>query len=215
MGYKVLFVDEEIAQQDLFIRHFKSIFPDIKPSCELPLGSLDAMVDKIWALCPDAIITDFQLNEIKEDIQYTVKYNGIELLKAVRKRRAYFPCFVMTSFDDEAVNVSDDVNLVYGKSQLWTTHENEKVSFAARVIQQIDKYRARVKNAELELSSLLAKRKTEDVNVYDEDRIIELDTFLERALDGQDSVPKELKKFTNLDRLNKLIGKVDELLSRI
>lgn len=215
MDYKVLFVDEEIAQQDLFIKHFKSIFPDIKPLCEFPLGSLDAMLDKIWSLCPDAIITDFQLNEIKEDIQYTVKYDGIELLKALRNRRAYFPCFVMTSFDDEAVNVSDDVNLVYGKSQLWTTHEHEKVSFAARVIQQIDKYRARIKSAERELASLLTKRNTGDVNVYEEDRIIELDTFLERALGDQDAVPKELKKFTNLDRLNKLIGKVDELLSRI
>ncbi len=170
---------------------------------------------KIWSLCPDAIVTDFQLNEIKIDIKYTVKYNGINLLKAIREQREDFPCFVMTSFDDQAVNVSDDVNLVYDKSQLDATVENEKVTFAARVIQQIDKYRSRVANARIELKGLIDKRLSSDVNVYEEQRIIELDTFLERALGTQSSIPPELKTLSNLNRLNKLINKVDEILKRI
>lgn len=215
MSYKIVFIDEELDQQEILMKHFKSFFPNAIIRCEFPLPTAEQMIDKTWSLCPDAIVTDFRLNEIREGINYVVKYNGIDLLDMVRAQRNDFPCFVITSFDDQAVNVSEDVNLVYDKSLLLTTHEKEKVPFAARVIQQIDKYRAKLKNAERELSFLLAKRKTGEVDVYDEDRIIELDTFLERALGDQDSVPKELKKFTNLDRLNKLIDKVDELLSRI
>ena len=215
MSYKIVFIDEELDQQEILTKHFKSLFPNAIIRCEFPLPTVEQMIDKIWSFCPDAIVTDFRLSEIREGVNYTVMYNGIDLLNTVRAQRNDFPCFVITSFDDQAVNFSEDVNLVYDKIQLLTSRENEKVPFASRVIQQIDKYRARLKSAELELLSLLAKRKTGEVNVYEEDRIIELDTILERALSVQDSVPKELKKFTNLDRLNKLIDKVDELLNRI
>ena len=215
MSYKIVFIDEEIDQQEIFAKHFKSLCSEAILSCELPLQTVEEMLDKIWSLCPDAIVTDFQLNEIKIDIKYTVKYNGINLLKAIREQREDFPCFVMTSFDDQAVNVSDDVNLGYDKSQLDATVENDKVTFAARVIQQIDKYRSRVANARIELKGLIDKRLSSDVNVYEEQRIIELDTFLERALGTQSSIPPELKTLSNLDRLNKLINKVDELLKRI
>ena len=215
MSYKIVFIDEEIDQQEMFVRHFKSMCPESILMCEFPLKTVEEMRDRIWSLCPDAIVTDFRLSEIRSGVNYTVKYNGIDLLKAIREQREDFPCFVITSFDDQAVDVSDDVNLVYDKSRLDTRGENEKVTFAARVTQQIDKYRFRVENARIELKGLIDKRLSGDANVYNERRIIELDTFLEKALGAQSSVPPELKTLSNLDRLNKLLKKVDELLKRI
>lgn len=215
MNYKILFIDEERDQQDKFMDYFEFAFPDAVTFCELPLPTVEDMLAKIWSLCPDAIVTDFRLNEIKEDIRYTVKYNGMELVKAIRRQREDFPCFVITSFADEAVNDSDDVNLVYEKGQLKTTSDNAKVTFAVRVIQQIEKYRSRIDNAKCELSGLLNKRMSGDANVRDEERIIELDTFLEKALGAENSVPPELKCLSNLKRLNKLIEKVDEILSKV
>ena len=214
MSYKIVFIDEEIDQQEIVAKHF-ALCPGTILRCEFPLQTVEEMLDKIWSLCPDAIVTDFQLSEIRTNVKYTVKYNGIDLLNAIRAERENFPCFVITSFDDQAVNVSDDVNLVYDKSQLYNTDENEKVTFAARVTQQIDKYRSRVKKAKLELKELVDKRLSGNANVYDEQRIIELDTFLERILGAQSCVPPELKSLSNLDRLNKLINKVDELLKKI
>lgn len=215
MNYKILFIDEESEQQDKFMDYFESACPEAVTCCELPLPSIDDMLEKIWSLHPDAVVTDFRLNEIKEDIRYTVKYNGMELLKAIRRQREDFPCFVITSFADEAVSDSDDVNLVYEKGQLKTTSDNAKVTFAARVIQQIEKYRSRIDNAKRELSGLLNKRMSGDANVRDEERIIELDTFLEKALGAENLVPPELKCLSNLKRLNKLIEKVDEILSKV
>ena len=94
-------------------------------------------------------------------------------------------------------------------------YENEKVTFASRVIQQVEKYRSRMENARRELAELIQSHKSDAVDVYDEQRIIELDTFLEKALGAQNSVPSGLKQLSNLDRLNKLIDKVDELLERV
>lgn len=215
MNYRILFIDEERDQQDRFLNYFESIYNDLIPKCMLPSATLEEMLEMIDDYHPDAVITDFQLNDIKTDIHYNVPYTGTELIKAIRKEREDFPCFVITAFDDAAVNDTDDVNLVYIKSVLGRGDEKAKITFAARVINQIDKYKARIENATRELSCLLAKRDIGSADVHDEERIIELDSFIEKSLGAHDSIPENLKHLSNLERLNSLIDKVDELLEKI
>lgn len=215
MDYRILFIDEESTQHDRFKDYFELMCPDITPICEFPLSSIGEMLERIDEIHPDAIITDFLLNDIRVDIHYTVKYNGVELIDAIREQREDFPCFVITSFEDDAVNDSEDVNLVYVKDILKPDADKAKVPFAQRVILQIEKYNSKIGNARKELSALIKKRHSGEADVYDEERIIELDTFLERSLDAYDSVPKALKELSNLDRLNALINKVDELLKKV
>lgn len=214
MDYKILFIDEESTQQDQFLDYFEQVCPEIVPKCEFPLSTLDKMLQRIEELCVDAVVTDFRLNEIRTDIHYNVNYDGVELINAIRKQRDGFPCFVITSHDDEAVNGTDDVNMVYIKDILRPDVDKAKVTFAERITRQVDKYRSRIGNAKQELSALMDKRYSGNANVYDEERIIKLDSFLEKSLDSYDSIPEELKELSNLERLNTLIGKVDELLKK-
>lgn len=215
MDYKILFIDEESTQHDLFMDYFEQVCPEIIPTCEFPLATINEMMQRIEDLCPDAIVTDFRLNEIRIDIHYNVKYDGIELINAIREQREGYPCFVVTSHDDEAVNGSDDVNMVYIKDILKPVADNAKVTFAERITRQVDKYRSRIGNARQELSALIEKRNNGKANVHDEERIIELDSFLEKSLDSYDSIPNEFKKLSNLDKLNTLISKVDNLLMKL
>lgn len=217
MDYKILFIDEEKDQQDEFLDYFESVCPEITPHCLFPLPTIEEMMGKIEELRPHAIVTDFQLNEIKVDIKYTVKYNGVELIKSIRGQMDGFPCFVVTSFDDDAVNDSDDVNLVYIKDILRTKKEEDKaiVTFAERITSQIDKYQSKIGNAKKELMDLINKRKAGKATAQDEERIIELDTFIEKTYDNTFVVPKEMKRMSNLDRLNTLIDQVDELLNKL
>ena len=214
MDYNILFIDEESKQHDRFLDYFEQVCPEIVPKCEFPLSTKEEMLQRIEELCVDAVVTDFRLNEKRTDIHYTVKYDGVELIKAIREQRDCFPCFVITSYDDEAVNGTDDVNMVYIKDILKPAADKAKVTFAERVTRQVDKYRSRIGNAKQELSFLIDKRKSGKANVHDEERIIKLDSFLEKSLDSYDSIPEELKELSNLERLNTLIGKVDELLKK-
>lgn len=215
MDYKILFIDEESTQQDRFLDYFEVVCPEITPDCMFPAPTINEMLRIIEEYKPDAIVTDFRLNEMKLDIKYTVKYNGIELINAVRQQMEGFPCFVVTSFDDDAVNDTDDVNLVYIKDILRTEKDKAKVTFAQRIIMQVDKYRSRIGNARIELKTLIDKRKSGKASIHDEERIIELDSFLEKSLDAYNSIPKQLKELTNLQRLDVLISKVDVLLKKI
>ena len=81
----------------------------------------------------DAIITDHKLNEENSNIQF----DGIDLVEAILKRRIDFPCFILTSFDDEAVRDGEDVNIVYIKGLMESDEEKEghKAKFIDKIIE--------------------------------------------------------------------------------
>lgn len=214
MKYKVIFIDEESTQHEDFEDHFEEYWPEAKVICVFPSPTLNEMMEEIEQHQPNAIVVDFQLNDKKTDVDYNVCYNGIELLKEIQAQKFDFPCFVLTSYDDDAVADSDDVNFVYIKKNLHFSSDEGKVSFAQRVKSQIDKYLARIENAKAELSVLLEKRKSGKANVKDEGRIIELDSFLEKTMDATGAIPDEMKHLSNMERLNSLIDKVNQLICK-
>lgn len=216
--FKILFIDEEkdtLEDFEDFVENFPSKVK-LEPQTLLPLSELDEMIDQIIKLSPDAIVSDFRLNEMKSDVKYTVKYNGVDLVEAYQSIRNYFPCFVLTAVDDEAVSQSGDVNIIYVKNILYNKEEgNAKAKFLDRVISQIQHYKSRIENAKNELSKLVEIRKAGQANIDIEKRIIDLDDFLEKSIDARNIVPKEFKTLSNTDRLDNILNKVDELLKKI
>lgn len=218
MHYKILFIDEEQETLDDFLDYIdnSSLKGSIDPIVQLPYGDIDEMIDSIIKLNPDAIITDFKLNDSKEHIKYNVPYNGAELVQAFQNIRDSFPCFVMTAFDDLAVSESEDVNIVYIKNILYAKNDsNAKAQFLDRVIAQINHYKSRIEDIESEFEKLLNLRQSGNATIKDEERLIELDHFLENAIDKRLSIPEEYKTLSNSEKLSNLIEKVDKLLDEI
>lgn len=216
--YKILFIDEEndtLQDFEEFVEKSSSK-AKIQPITTLPLPDLDEMIESIIKIAPDAIISDYRLNELKTDIKYTVKYNGVDLVEEFQSIRNYFPCFVLTAVDDEAVNSSDDVNIVYVKNLLYNKEEgNAKAGFLERVISQIEHYKARIQNSQTELAELIEIRKKGEADISIENRIIELDDFLEKTIDGKSVIPAEFKTLTNSNKLDSILNKVDQLLKKL
>ena len=218
-NYKILLIDEEKDTFDDF-RDYLDI-SSTKDSIEViemfPLEELSEMIEVIFKINPDAIITDFRLNEMKTDIDYNVPYDGVELVEEFLKYRHSFPCFVLTAFDDLAVSASEDVNKVYIKNILHNNKEESKAKakFLDRVINQIEHYQTKIISAESELLELIKLRKSGKASINDENRIIELNSFLENVIDRKSSIPTEYKKLSNDDRLSELLKKVDTLLKKV
>lgn len=219
--YKILFIDEEKDSFDDFLDYVeKSVRAgEIDPITQLPLEDLDAMIEKIISLNPDAIITDFNLNEKRVDIDYNVPYNGTELLETFLSLRESFPFFVLTAFDDVAINETDDVNKVYVKHILHKSNKEEatkaRATFLDRVIASINHYKSKLKKSEEDLLKLLDKKRSGETNYEEEQRIIELDSFIEKSIDKNSSIPDEYKVSSNADKLGELLSKVDELINKV
>lgn len=216
--YKILFIDEEkdtLEDFETFVEKFQSKV-NLKPITILPLADLDEMIEKIIKIAPDAIISDYRLNELKTDIKYNVPYNGVNLVEEFQSIRNLFPCFVLTALDDEAVNSSNDVNIVYVKNILYNKEEgNAKARFLDRVISQIEHYRNRIEGYKQELADLLEIRKKGEADISVENRIIELDDLIEKSVDGKSVIPPEFKTLTNSAKLDNILSKVDQLLKKI
>lgn len=216
--YKILFIDEEkdtLEDFEEFVEDFPSKV-ELKPLTSFPLASKDEMIEHIIKLAPDALVVDFRLNEMKNDIKYNIPYNGVDLVEEYQSIRNNFPCFVLTALDDEAVNQSEDVNIVYIKNILYNKEEgNAKAKFLDRVLGQIEHYKSRIENAKIELAELVILRKAGKADINIESKIIELDDFLEKSIDAKNSMPSEFKTLSNSNRLDSIIYKVDELLKKI
>src|ERR1700692_4805494 len=103
--YKILFIDEQSTDIDDFKDYVEAANTkeNFTVDAEFPLEDIAEMIQLIIKHNPDAIVTDFMLNEYKENIKYNVPYNGVQLVREFISIREGFPCFVMTSFDDNAI----------------------------------------------------------------------------------------------------------------
>ena len=214
MKYKILFIDEEKRQQDEFADFMDHYQDRVELICCYPLSTLVETIAMIDELHPDAIVSDFKLNDIKDDIKYNVSFDGSELMDAYLDERPGFPCFVLTSFDDEAIYRSHDLNIVYLKRNLQPS-KDDKITFADRIIQKIVSYQAEISNAQERLNDLMELRRNNQATSKDEQELIELDSFLERSLGQKTQVPAGMKELSNMNRLNELIGKADAILAKL
>ena len=173
------------------------------------------MLETIIEETPDAIVSDYLLNDIKEDIDYNVPYTGVELVKLLQQERPNFPCFIITSFDNEAVAETNDVNLVYIKALLTNGEVNTKARFYDKIYEQIAKYKNLLDNAQEEINILIEKRRLKTSTLDEDQRLIELDDFLEKSLHNSGRVPSDMKKTENIENLALVIEKLDELLGKL
>jgi len=123
----------------------------------------------------------------------------------------------MTAFDDEAVDESDDVNIVYIKGILHETEKETKgkASFLDRVKKQIIHYKTRLVKAEDRLLELIQKKDNVELDAYEEQEMIDLDSFIEKSLDKKSHLPKNVKKQSESESIKELLNKVDELTKKI
>ena len=210
--YRVLYIDEVPSERrrfQLYIhdndseQNFEVVVPELDPELSI---FLKRIMDENY----DAIVTDHKLNEENAAIQY----DGIEVVEAILKQKLDFPCFILTSFDDEAVREGNDVNIVYIKGLMDSNEEQEghKAKFIDKIENQIKHHRKKIEDAKTELLELSRK---EYLDGKDEARLIELDTYIEKTTNTPSSLPPHLKSVNNLNELHKMIENTDKLLAEL
>lgn len=217
--YRILFIDEQQEDIDSFKDYIEEKDSEgvFEVLATFPLENLDQMAEEIFSLHVDAIITDFQLNEMKDSISYNVPYDGAELVQRILEEREDFPCFVLTAFDDEAVGRTEDVNIVYIKGILHGTEKETKAkaNFLDRLKNQIIHYKAKLEKAEDDLIKLITKSEKKKLDATDEEELLRLDSLIEKSLDKKHTLPKIAKNSAVSESLSELMKAVDDLKKKL
>ncbi|MBP5059623.1 response regulator [Pseudomonas chlororaphis] len=169
-------------------------------------SELSEVVDDILNSPPDAVITDFMLNE-----KATVGFNGQALIELLQERNKHIPCFLLTSHAPDALEATHDARLVQAKA-VMLGQDDLKSLFRSQIAKVIEDHKVKINRAEEELESLLAIPKQE-ISAQQRQRIIELDNYIEEHGLTSESLPSELKEERSIELLTKLVGQVDELLN--
>ena len=178
---RIVYIDEnEDARSNFFTDAYQSgFFAEVYILAPEP--TLTQMVEKLFELQIDAVISDFQLTDAGP-----VDYTGEILVDAILAKRADFPCFIQTSFDEAALKAADDVNRVYSKV-------GDRTQFMKRVVIQIEHHQARLAAWHAELEGLLAiDRKA--LTAVQVERIIELDEAIEENMGLDDRLARQVKR---------------------
>ena len=91
----------------------------------------------------------------------------------------------------------------------YISEDSERIELNSKLIEQIKKHRIEIQYWEKELIELLPRAgESSDID----GRILELDTMLEKSIDGRDSISIPIKRDFSARKIDELISKIDKLI---
>lgn len=202
MGY--LDEDEsDIARFYDFIKKYDTYeFIDFKPK-----PSIEELIDEINSSNLDILVIDFQINEY-----VNINYNGVKVFDSIRNKRRNFPCIILTSFADDAISESFDTHIVYSKSIPFGSDTESKKLFEFKIRKSIEHYINELQRASSEFAELTS---LDNLTLEQENRLIELDDFLESSLNNDVKLPKHLKNSQHVGNIKELVIRAEDILEKL
>lgn len=207
--FKVIYVDEDPDARKEFELNFLN-----KEVCDLvivhPKFQLNEMVDFIIEEAPEAVVSDFRL----KDKEPRVTYDGVDLVKKLKSIKTKLPCFVLTSYEGEAINVALDVNWIHDKEEIHED-ENDRPVFSQKVLQQIYVNKRLQDDLIEQQQELFSKLQENQLTAKEERKLVELSNEIELFIFDDKKIPNEVKSYDGLAKLDSLIKLSNQLLKDI
>lgn len=168
--------------------------------------NIQDMINEVFEQKLDCVLVDYKLSSYE-----VVDFTGIEFAKHLEDALYDFPIFILTSYEDDLF-----ANEVYNAYQVfdfdrYLSEESERIELNFKIIEQILKDLKQKEQWQEELRKILPLAGTsEEID----SRIIELDTKLEKSINGLYSIPEKVKKDLETSKLNELLDKIDKLLDK-
>lgn len=172
---------------------------------EIPLSvDMNDITEHIINEKIDALLIDYNLTSYA-----TVPYTGVQLARYIQERFMEFPLFILTSYEDELYEQEVfDVYQIFDFER-YLSEPKERIELNYKLLQQVVKYRKQLELWKKEIESLLPQK---GHSATIDNRILELDTKLEKSIDGHAAIPDEIKNDLRSNKLDELIEKIDLLL---
>ena len=152
----------------------------------------------------DCMIIDYKLSSFR-----VINFNGIEFAKELFETLYDFPIFILTSYEDDLFcNEVYDAYKIFNFGR-YINEDSERIELNFKIIEQVCKTRKQISIWENELLELISEKgKSEKID----SRIIDLDTKIEKSLNGKLNFSQKQKLDWSEDKLDVLIKKLDKIM---
>lgn len=218
IGYRVGIIDDDPTKITQLLPSLKMVCKDDEGRVrntkytdyalipkEIPLLSdEDDMIKVIMELHIDAIIIDYNLSS-----QEVIAYTGVSLAKKLADALYNFPIFILTSYQDDLyMHELFDAYQVFDFAR-YIAEPLERIELNTKIIEQIIKYTTEREVWEKELEAILPHAGESDSI---DERILALDSQLEKTIDGKSRLSEKLRRELTSDKVQLLIDKIDKII---
>lgn len=172
---------------------------------EVPLSpDMNDITDFVLDNGIEVLLIDYNLASYE-----TMPYSGVDVARYIDGRMAQFPMFILTSYEDELYEKEVFDTYQIFDFERYMSEEKERAELHYKLIQQVIKHHKQLELWEKELQRLLPEK---GKSAAIDSKILELDSLLEKSIDGHASISDTLKKSINQNKVDELIRKIDLLL---
>jgi len=152
----------------------------------------------------DALLIDYNLSSYE-----TLPYTGVQLAKYIQEEFLEFPLFILTSYEDELYEQEIfDAYQIFDFAR-YLSEPLERVELHYKVIEQVTKHQKQIESWKNEIEKLLPEKgRTSEIDA----RILELDSKLEKSINGHSAIPDNTKSSLEANKIDDLISRIDLLL---
>ena len=168
---------------------------------------IEDVLEEIHEKNIDALIIDYKLSSYEVEVDYS----GVGFAKETDRKYLDFPVFILTSYEGELYQKEIfDAYKVY-EFERYMNDANERIEINSKIVEQYLKRKRQIAEWKRQLEELLP-RQGESREI--DEKIMDLDTKLEKSFDGQHAIPKEIKEKLSGDNFKLLLSELDILLRR-
>ena len=163
----------------------------------------------ILSLKLDCLIIDYNLNKFRQkEIQ-----DGNELVRYINSEIPDFPCIILTSYPEESKDEKTVINSFILDRDVLTndTDGAEYKELVDKITNNIEVYKKRLILNKVEFENLMKQRRSNDLSIAEEDRLISLYKIL-YSYNMVDEINPELLRKELQVKINSVISKLKELL---
>jgi len=206
---RLLYIDESEGDIIPFVMKmdgsdiFKTEY--IRVTDEMTLEELLELIDDFHF---DCLVIDYFLKQ-----EARVSFQGDEVVAAYQNRHPRFPVLMLSNKDDGAIEDAQNIDVTIIRSKKEYTESPE--IFISRLIKMIESYEDSQAKASRELVILKQKEAEGTLDAFEEEKLIELDSFLDESLDSSNRIPNAIRASSSTARLDDLIKKADIIIQKL
>ena len=155
------------------------------------------------------------MDKIEDKVEVKCLYPEENIEAMIQVFEDEHPDAIVTDHQLNEIKTEIQYNVSYNGAELVNAYRDIRPNFPCFVITSYDKYKKSIDEAQSELTSLVQKKQDKGLTLHEEDRLVELDSFLEKSLDSYATLPADIKRSKSLEQLSEVIDKVDEILAKL
>ncbi len=209
MKYKIAYLDENDGWINTFYQTFKTEFDILRIKVDIN-SSIKELLVQLMSSNLDAIVTDYLLEE-----EGDVSFNGNKVVEAIKQIQPHFPIIMLTSYQKQAINFTDDVHIIYSKDILDGENEDELEIFKTKIQSNISNYKKKIEDTNNRIEKLVEKRNDQGLEIPEEEELTKLYILFDELNPEGKDFPANLIHRESISKLNEFVSETREILEEL